>query len=562
MPRTFGSLRAYEPGLMDKARWWMQDTLTPAFGGDAKAAGAYVNDKIMPTAEWLPGIGDAMAAGDAVDYFRQGSPMLGSLSALGAAVGLVPGVGDAAQKGIKGLVGGLEKSAKSKGVDLFLSPRGKNVAISKIVVPENMRNQGVGSSVMQEIIDTADANQLNLSLSPTADFGGNRTKLDKFYKRFGFEPNKGGTRDFEISETMRRYAKQPQTPVKTQGIRAYHGSPHSFDKFSMENIGTGEGAQAYGQGLYFAENEGIARSYRDTLSDDFTKVGGKRVHKTGRDGMRYGDFTADQKAVLNRLPRVQGGDSAEKVIRQEIKNLETNIGDFTKRGSGDDFGAELARGHAQRSKEEKDFLQSLLDQGVEYENTGSMYEVNINADPEQFLDWDKPFREQPKHIQEAIEAQLGRSKGSAAGTDELMAELEPDFADAAKLNPMDNISGAGAYRSLADELGAIDWPDGADATTRQQFRGNAAARATDTLREAGIPGIKYLDQGSRGAGDGSRNYVVFDDSMIEILKKYGLAGLGVGLGANAFGSLAPQQAQAQSRQPLDVTITGNYARNK
>ena len=448
MPRTFGSLRAYEPGLMDKARWWMQDTLTPAFGGDAKAAGAYVNDKIMPTAEWLPGIGDAMAAGDAVDYFKQGSPMLGSLSALGAAVGLVPGVGDVAQKGIK------------------------------------------------------------------------------------------------------------------KGIRAYHGSPHSFDKFSMENIGTGEGAQAYGHGLYFAENEGIARSYRDTLSDDFTKVGGKRVHKTGRDGMRYGDFTADQKAVLNRLPRVQGGDSAEKVIRQEIKNLETNIGDFTKRGSGDDFGAELARGHAQRSKEEKDFLQSLLDQGVEYENTGSMYEVNINADPEQFLDWDKPFREQPKHIQEAIEAQLGRSKGSAAGTDELMAELEPDFADAAKLNPMDNISGAGAYRSLADELGAIDWPDGADATTRQQFRGNAAARATDTLREAGIPGIKYLDQGSRGAGDGSRNYVVFDDSMIEILKKYGLAGLGVGLGANAFGSLAPQQAQAQSRQPLDVTITGDYARNK
>ncbi|MBK8467847.1 MAG: hypothetical protein IPL32_18705 [Chloracidobacterium sp.] len=41
------------------------------------------------------------------------------------------------------------------------------------------------------------------------------------------------------------------------------------------------------------------------------------------------------------------------------------------------------------------------------------------------------------------------------------------------------------------------------------------------LREAGIPGIRYLDQMSRNAGDGTSNYVVFDDSIIEILKKYG-----------------------------------------
>jgi hypothetical protein len=31
-------------------------------------------------------------------------------------------------------------------------------------------------------------------------------------------------------------------------------------------IGTGEGAQAYGHGLYFADSEGVARSYRDKLS--------------------------------------------------------------------------------------------------------------------------------------------------------------------------------------------------------------------------------------------------------------------------------------------------------
>ena len=62
-----------------------------------------------------------------------------------------------------------------------------------------------------------------------------------------------------------------------------------------------------------------------------------------------------------------------------------------------------------------------------------------------------------------------------------------------------------------------------------------AAVVADTLREAGIPGIKYLDQGSRGAGTGSSNYVVFNPGIVDILKKYGIAGAAapVGMGALA-----------------------------
>ena len=43
-----------------------------------------------------------------------------------------------------------------------------------------------------------------------------------------------------------------------QGIRAYHSSPHDFDKFDLSKIGTGEGAQVYGHGLYFAENPAVS----------------------------------------------------------------------------------------------------------------------------------------------------------------------------------------------------------------------------------------------------------------------------------------------------------------
>lgn len=51
-------------------------------------------------------------------------------------------------------------------------------------------------------------------------------------------------------------------------IRAYHGSPYDFDRFDASKIGTGEGAQAYGHGLYFADAEDVAKHYRDTLSAD------------------------------------------------------------------------------------------------------------------------------------------------------------------------------------------------------------------------------------------------------------------------------------------------------
>jgi hypothetical protein len=47
---------------------------------------------------------------------------------------------------------------------------------------------------------------------------------------------------------------------------AWHGSPYNFDKFTTEAIGTGEGAQAFGWGLYFTDLESIARGYAESLS--------------------------------------------------------------------------------------------------------------------------------------------------------------------------------------------------------------------------------------------------------------------------------------------------------
>lgn len=70
-----------------------------------------------------------------------------------------------------------------------------------------------------------------------------------------------------------RYTRSAELLAKLAGsapeskyIRAYHGSPYDFDRFDASKIGTGEGAQSFGHGLYFAQKEDVAKHYRDTVA--------------------------------------------------------------------------------------------------------------------------------------------------------------------------------------------------------------------------------------------------------------------------------------------------------
>ena len=61
--------------------------------------------------------------------------------------------------------------------------------------------------------------------------------------------------------------------------RAYHGSPHrGIEKMSLQHIGTGEGNQVYGWGIYSAEEHGTAQAYRTTLAGPGYTVGGEDIN--------------------------------------------------------------------------------------------------------------------------------------------------------------------------------------------------------------------------------------------------------------------------------------------
>lgn len=302
--------------------------------------------------------------------------------------------------------------------------------------------------------------------------------------------------------------KLPPVAPKPTGIRAYHGSPHDFDKFDMSKIGTGEGAQAYGRGLYFAESEGVAKSYRDDLSGaNPYRIAGRDYAKLSPDARRYAEFVA------------KGGDlgpERERVLAslEEARRL-------VRPGASDPYGI------ARREIADAEALLAAIDEiGVGTPvtpATGRMYEVNIKADPDQFLDWDLPLAQQPEGVRRAVEGLpqadvLTRKNGVSA------------------ITPLMDREGDAFYNALAERLGTPFDPKFPSRPERLDH-----AKATQALREAGIPGIKYLDQQSRAAGQGSRNYVVWDDKLIEILRKYGLLPPVAAGTAAALNQQEPQQ---------------------
>ena len=92
----------------------------------------------------------------------------------------------------------------------------KPLSLSRIIVPEESRRQGIGSQVMRDIIDYADNNNKKLTLTPSTDFGGESVEvLTDFYKNFGFIENKGKSKDFTIKDTMYRI---PEVSLKTPEV--------------------------------------------------------------------------------------------------------------------------------------------------------------------------------------------------------------------------------------------------------------------------------------------------------------------------------------------------------
>lgn len=148
----------------------------------------------------------------------------------------------------------------------------------------------------------------------------------------------------------------------------YHGSPHHFDAFSLEHLGKGEGAQAFGWGLYFTSNKQIAEYYRTKLSE---KKWQKNDFKTEAEAKDYAQKT------YNYVPQSLGKEG----------EIDTGKGHLS-----------IGRHYGKTEREDRYV--------VVYRPKGQTYKADIPEDNE-MLHWELPLEKQPEQVRTALEKALG-----------------------------------------------------------------------------------------------------------------------------------------------------------
>jgi hypothetical protein len=300
---------------------------------------------------------------------------------------------------------------------------------------------------------------------------------------------------FESPRAMGQFAGEVINPLRLASalrrgpmleLEGYQGSPHKFEptpdnplgELDSSKIGTGEGAQAYGHGHYIAESRKVGEGYRKALSTFNTTIDGEALTP------KHPQFSAAMFIAAN------GYDNA---LRQAQEALNSGFVDKT-------AGAKAVAD-----------IQSLKSAKISQSQGGHLYTLDLPDEMiDRMLDWDKPLSEQPKAVQQ-ITQQLRELPGDPYN-------LERYFNPK---NPNKGPLGQDVYRAIAEHFEKDDAAWQALGKTPHETT-NIYDAASRYAAQLGIPGIRYLDAGSRGKdGTGTRNFVVFpgEDKKVKILRR-------------------------------------------
>jgi len=290
-------------------------------------------------------------------------------------------------------------------------------------------------------------------------------------------------------------------PKDISPLTAFHGTPHTFPaeegaplgRFRSEKIGSGEGAQAYGYGMYFAESPGTAGYYKEVLSEKMSGTGITKINNSAQIGdPEYGDILALD---------IDDAPAKTLVGKEAINYLQNYLQRFF---IHDNKQAKLALDWLEIAKRENWSVELPGKDAKKIE--GSLYKVDIpDAMVDKMLDWDKPLSQQPKNVRKFFEPLVAPQKAAA------LEPSGPEWGDLAAPFVYDP-TGAELMQMMGKQ----------EMTASAVLTGGTGGRATsEALRAAGIPGIRYLDQSSRTAGKGTRNIVVFpgEEQNVKILSR-------------------------------------------
>ena len=321
---------------------------------------------------------------------------------------------------------------------------------------------------------------------------------------------------------------------KAAKIKGYHGSPHSFDNFDFSHMGSGEGAQAFGWGGYIGGLEDTAIGYRNALSQ------GNKVISI--DGVRGAEPTAIESWVLS-----QGGDAKKAYDKLSTSAAAKEKSDKLSTSSKvDDLGMGFSE-YDMALMDYNDFqsklneIKALEGKKLTLEPSGNMYEVEVDADMDNILDWDAPISQQSDFIKNAADKFI--KKYTNEGDEPLVKAIlgkDPTGESVYELPQFLPKSGSLLSSKLPKEsseylnsigVKGIKYFDGSSRNTDWQLSTpDTTVSGKWMVKDANQPNSKGLQydneidaKDSLSQKGNTSNYVVFDEKIMNIVRKYGVS---------------------------------------
>jgi len=293
-----------------------------------------------------------------------------------------------------------------------------------------------------------------------------------------------------------------------QSMRAFHGTPHEFDKFDIAGVGTGEGVQAFGYGLYFTSQKGIAKFYAEKLGKP-----SEITYKSDIDEQYLDNLMLDiefvpydfKKHVSDHISRISGNPNKANmlnaILETDIKLLEHRIKRNKEWIVESKASEKIKHNKANRdqiaiSEKNIEEYQTIINSynsdqyksiilGAKHSSDSNLLEVNLESkDPENFkwLEWDEEL--------------------DMNSTLSLIRDADPNSFYVKRFETRSwDPSGDNIYIALKHILGSD-------------------MAASEFLSERGFDGVKYHAGTLSGSQkDGNNNFVIFDDQAISIVQR-------------------------------------------
>jgi hypothetical protein len=289
---------------------------------------------------------------------------------------------------------------------------------------------------------------------------------------------------------------------------AWHGSPHDFDTFDLGAIGTGEGNQAHGWGLYFAKDKKVSKLYKEVLSKE-------------QGSNKSSLFKVEIPNETELLPEQYPISGYSRYVRDSLKNglhkmTEEQLERFTslliKYHKGSIIGDEWTNKYT-RFMDVGYIISELHNKNKTINDINKIQKRNVDrflktVGIEEDIDTIASNDELLKNVYEKFrnelypkyekEKQVEREREEKA-----ISNVKTDVYGALEKT---NIDGKQLYSFLSHALGNDEHFN--------LHNVKNAKKASEFLNSIGIKGIYY-----DGEQDG-RCYVVFDDKAINIIEKY------------------------------------------